>query len=304
MAEAAHWDDLESETFDLGVIGATWQELAGALGATRTGVNRIQVPAGKAATPQHAEDEELFYVLGGSGYSVQEDGCFAIGEGDVVYYAPHHPAHTVVGADGGLDVLAMGFAYAPETVRFPRINKVKLSGHLLEGDQTHQWDVEARLPLVEIADPPDPRPETIVNVADAPSRRFDMGAVHAAAQFLAVALGGRRLALNRTVLDPGSESAPPHCHAAIEETFVVLDGDGALLLGSDESEHPVRAGSVVVRPAGTGVAHAFRAGEQGMTLLAFSDKDPNDMVFYPRSGKVLLRGLGITIKPEIVPWAD
>ena len=84
----------------------------------------------------------------------------------------------------------------------------------------------------------------------------------------------------------------------------LLEGDGVLLLGNDEEEHPVRAGSVVARPAGTGVAHAFRGGDQGMSMLMFSDKDPNDMCLYPRSGKVLLRGLGITIKPEIVPWAD
>lgn len=124
------------------------------------------------------------------------------------------------------------------------------------------------------------------------------------ARFVARRLGMRRLALNHGVLGPGAEAVPLHCHSAEEETFVILEGDGVLLLGSDEEEHPVRAGSIVVRPAGTGVAHAFRGGEQGMTMLMFSDKDPNDMTFYPRTGKVTLRGLGITIKPEIVPWAD
>src|SRR5436309_10302266 len=103
---------------------------------------------------------------------------------------------------------------------------------------------------------------------------------------LPISLGARRLALNRTVLEPGSESAPPHCHAAIEETFVVLDGDGVVEVG--EEAHELRAGSIVVRPAGTGVAHVFRAGEQGMTFLAFSDKAPGDMVFSPRSGKLPL----------------
>jgi uncharacterized cupin superfamily protein len=302
MRAVAHWDDVESETEDLGVIGGAYQQLSGPLGAVRTAVNRMRVAPGKAATPQHAEDEELFYMLGGSGWSVQEDGCFAIAEGDAVYYAPFRVAHSVVAGDDGLDVLAMGFNGMPATVRFPRLNKVLLSGHLLEGETTHQWELEAQLPRIEVKDPPDPRPETIVNVADAPARRFELGAVQAESQFLGRALGARRLALNRTVLQPGSESAPPHCHSAVEETFVVLDGDGVVVLGDEEYE--VRGGSVVVRPAGSGVAHVFRAGERGLTFLAFSDADPNDMVFYPRSGKVLLRGLGITIRPEIVPWAD
>lgn len=302
MRALAHWDDVESESHDLGVIGGTYQELSGPLGATATAVNRMRVAPGKAATPQHAEDEELFYVLGGSGWSVQEDGCFAIGAGDAVRYRAFRVAHTVVAGDDGLDVLAMGFNGMPATVRFPRLNKVLLSGHLLEGDRTHQWELEAQLPRIEVSDPPDPRPETIVNVADTPARRFELGEVRADSQFLGVALGAQRLALNRTVLEAGSESAPPHCHSAVEETFVVLDGDGVAVLGEDE--HDVRAGSVVVRPAGTGVAHVFRAGERGLTFLAFSDREPNDMVLYPRSGKVLLRGLGITIRPEIVPWAD
>src|SRR5580765_4602185 len=109
MRAVAHWDDVESASFDLGVIGATWSGLADAAGAVRLAVNRIQVPAGKAATPQHAEDEEVFYVLGGSGWSVQEDGCFAIAAGDAVLYRAWRPAHTVVAGDGELDVLAMGF---------------------------------------------------------------------------------------------------------------------------------------------------------------------------------------------------
>jgi hypothetical protein len=35
----------------------------------------------------------------------------------------------------------------------------------------------------------------------------------------------------------------------------------------------LRAGSVVARPPGTGVAHAFRAGEPGMTLLMYGTRD-------------------------------
>ena len=53
----------------------------------------------------------------------------------------------------------------------------------------------------------------------------------------------------------------------------------------------MRAGSVVARPPGTGVPHAFRAGDGPLTLLAFGTREPNDIVFFPRSGKVGLRGV-------------
>ena len=55
----------------------------------------------------------------------------------------------------------------------------------------------------------------------------------------------------------------------------------------------MRAGSVVVRPPGTGVAHAFRGGDGGMTLLMYGTRDPSEVCYYPRSGKVYFVGLGL-----------
>ena len=43
-------------------------------------------------------------------------------------------------------------------------------------------------------------------------------------------------------------NVPPHCHALEEEIFVVLAGDGQLLLWEEDGveEHDVRAGSVAL----------------------------------------------------------
>jgi uncharacterized cupin superfamily protein len=62
--------------------------------------------------------------------------------------------------------------------------------------------------------------------------------------------------------------------------------------------HPVRVGSVVARPPGTGVAHAFRAGDSGMTLLAWGTREPNDICWYPRSKKIFWRGVGVVGRIE------
>jgi uncharacterized cupin superfamily protein len=75
-----------------------------------------------------------------------------------------------------------------------------------------------------------------------------------------------------------------------------------LLLGDDE--HPLRPGSVVARPPGTGIAHAFRAGERALTLLAFGTRAPHDSAYYPRSGNVALRGLGIRFRADAVGYWD
>jgi hypothetical protein len=79
------------------------------------------------------------------------------------------------------------------------------------------------------------------------------------------------------------------------DAVVVLEGDGQLLLWGPDgvTEQAVRAGSVVCRQPGTGIAHAFRGGDDGMTLLLYGTRDPNDMCFYPRSRKLYIRGLGL-----------
>jgi uncharacterized cupin superfamily protein len=53
---------------------------------------------------------------------------------------------------------------------------------------------------------------------------------------------------------------------------------------------------VVARPAGTSVAHAFRAGDGGLSLLMYGTREPNDVCFYPRSGKVYFVGLGLVAR--------
>ena len=85
---------------------------------------------------------------------------------------------------------------------------------------------------------------------------------------------------------------------------MVLEGGGTLELwdrGAQEPEqHPLRAGDVISRPAGTGVAHALIPGDDGLTYLAYGTREAGDMCFYPQSGRVSLRGLGIALSsPQI-----
>lgn len=305
MTATAHWDDAPSARFDVGPMGADWDLLGNAAGCDKIGLRRIRISPGKQSTPLHAHfgEEETFYVLRGSGYSFQEEGCYEIGEGDVVLHPHGGPAHTVVAGDDGIDVLAFGDNLRHEAVRFPRINATWMGGMVSEFLPVHQFQLEAeRAGPVELPEEPSPRPSTIVNVADVEEVEFSRDHTSAKGRFISRRLGARRTALNLAEIAPGSTAAPPHCHSAVEELFVVLTGDGAVVLGDEE--HPVREGSLVARPAGTGVAHSFRAGDAGLTALMYSDVDTRDMVLYPESGKVLLRGLGIIFKPEQVPYWD
>lgn len=138
---------------------------------------------------------------------------------------------------------------------------------------------------------------------DAEAVEFGGGAtVEAVRRDLGQAAGSRASGLKHLTVAPGKLSAPPHCHSAEEEFFVVLDGEGTLLIGDEE--HPVRAGSLVARPAGSRVAHAFRAGADGLVCLAYGMRVPDDVTFYPRSGKFFLRGVGLVGRVEPLSYWD
>ena len=83
VTPTAHWDEAPSVRFDVGPMGADWDLLGTAAGCDRIGLRRIRVSAGKQSTPVHAHfgEEEIFYVLRGSGFSWQEEGVYEIGAG-------------------------------------------------------------------------------------------------------------------------------------------------------------------------------------------------------------------------------
>jgi uncharacterized cupin superfamily protein len=297
----SHWDDVRSSRAERGHIAGTWQSLTGR--ATQTvGVKRIQVDPGMWATPLHLEgaEEEIFFVLAGSGVSVQWEGedtlGHEVGAGDCLVHLALENAHTLQAGEGGIDVLAFGQrAYAGATW-LPRAGVAWLGETWapVGAEEDHPWAREAAAGPPEITET-SPRPASIVNVDDLDSIERDGSTVGRRVRNLGEAAGALRTGLRLAEVLPGKLNVPPHCHSAEEEIFVVLEGEGDLLLWEPGGivEHHVRAGSVVARPPGTGIAHAFRAGEQGLTVLMYGTRDPNDICYYPRSGKVFFTGLGV-----------
>ena len=255
------------------------------------------------STPLHLEgaEEEIFYVLAGSGVSVQSDGddtlAYEVREGDCLVHLSLENAHTLQAGDDGIDVLAFGQRVDAGGITWlPRAGVAWLgvTWAPVGVEEDHPWTREAAAGPPEVAET-SARPPTIVNVDDLEPVERDGATVGRRIRDLGRAAGSARTGLRHAEILPGKLSAPPHCHSAEEEIFVVLDGDGHLLLWEADgvAEHSVRAGSVVARPPGTGIAHSFGAGEHGMTVLMYGTRDPSDVCFYPRSGKVFFTGLGL-----------
>ena len=303
-----HWDDVPVERPPKPALGGDWQFLGQAAGARTAGVTRIRLAAGEVSTPAHVHgaDEEIFFVLEGSGLSWQDGTTYEVRAGDTIVHRVRREAHTLRAGEAGLTVLAfggrtrLGGGYLPQAGiywLYPSWTDV--------GQGEHPFDRDQRLAWPE----PEPRSATIVHLDDLAGEYG--GIFKSPGREAGAADGG----LNWVALPPGDEGAPPHCHSAEEELFVVLDGDGVLELWArpdpgnplqrePAETHPVRAGSVVARPPGTRIPHSFRAGANGLTYLAYGTREPNDICWYPRSNKVFLRGLGVIARLELLAYDE
>ena len=291
-----HWDDVPPIDLARGDLGGLRRRLGAAAGAPRLGLSRYDLGPGQRPMPVHVhgDEEELFVVLEGSGVSFEQDAAHPIAAGDALLYPPRGSSRTPSSpGPTGMVVLAFGSGSSTGLTYLPRAGAMWAGPRWIPPDGPNPFALEvAGRPAASCPSRRrrPQRPDTIV----ARRRRALAGSRAGAATSgrwrarSATPLGCALAGLSEITVDPGRLSNLPHCHSAEDELFVVLDGDGALELlhpdGTAES-HPVHAGHVISRPAGTGVAHAFGAGDGGLTLLAYGHREPTDIVLLPALGQ-------------------
>ena len=309
-----HLDEAPARDVDLGHLRARWRMVGVAAGCVNVGVRRIELPEGGWSTPahEHNREEEIFYVLSGRGLSWQAGNVCEVRAGDCIVYLPGAGAHTLHATEP-LDVLAFGERLDDESVGFPRLGMSFVGNRMvdsipgvLDGIPT-QYVRES-----ELGPPPLPapggggaaraRPPTVVNVDDVEAVVVERPRIARTRRNLGRAAGSATTGLQHVEVVPGKESAPAHCHSLEEEIFVILDGDGVVVLGEEET--PVGPGHVIARPAGTGVPHVFRAGAGGLTYLAYGMRNGADVCYYPRSRKIAFRGIGVIARIERLDYWD
>ena len=304
----AHWDEVEKVRRDYGTVCGLWTLLGEAAGSRGVGVRRIELAPDEVSTPAHThvDEEEIFFVLGGSGLSWQGGETYEVRAGDCLVHRARGKAHTLRGGPDGLDVLAFGPRSRPGATLLPHQGRAWLGPTWIDiGGGDHPFAGEPALEWPA----PSPRPASILNLDEA---EYEEGGVYTR---LGKAAGATLTGLNWLGLPPNEQGAPPHCHSAEEELFVVLDGEGTLDLWAPPSPanahqtepqetHALRRGHVVSRPPGTRISHSFRSGPGGLTYLAYGTKEPNDICYYPRSNKIFWRGLGLIARLEPLEYSD
>jgi len=313
-----HWDEVAERRIEAGHLHSHVADLGAASGTVHIGARRYRIAPGAQGGPAHVHDaeEEICFVVAGGGRSWQDGTTYAVRAGDVLLHPPAGPAHCLVAGDEGLVAIVFGERRPAEVGRLPRSGLARVGRAWSDlGDARDSFAGEAKAGPVATDGPPAPRPAGIVNVADVPGDDRDRGEFGATIRNVGVAIGSRSTGIRHAAIRPGRLNAPPHTHNAEEEMFVVLDGDGTLVLydldGAVTDEVALREGHVVARPAATGVAHTFRGGDAGMTVLSYGQRKGEDAAWYPRSSKLAFRGFsgsgvigGIVVKVERAGFWD
>jgi uncharacterized cupin superfamily protein len=95
-------------------------------------------------------------------------------------------------------------------------------------------------------------------------------------------------------LGPGKRSAPAHYHILEEEHVFILEGRVTLRLG--DARHAMKAGDYTCFPAGQAAAHCLiNESDSPCRYVIIGERNPNEVVAYPDSNKVLVRALGRAI---------
>ncbi|MCC2099295.1 MAG: cupin domain-containing protein, partial [Hyphomicrobiales bacterium] len=102
--------------------------IAPAIGAQKLGYNITVLPPGKAAFPAHSHrvNEEMFFVLEGSGELRVGDQTWPVGQGDFIACPPGGPetAHQIFNnSKADLKYLAVSTMMSPEIAEYPDSGK-------------------------------------------------------------------------------------------------------------------------------------------------------------------------------------
>ena len=130
-------------------------------------------------------------------------------------------------------------------------------------------------------------PTPVVTLAALALESFSRGGSYASDDArVATRLGLSELGATYSEVPPGKSGCPCHVHHALDEMFVILEGQGRYRFGDETYE--VRAGDVLGAPhGGTELAHKLtNTGTTPLKYLAVSSVSRTDICEYPDSGKL------------------
>jgi uncharacterized cupin superfamily protein len=125
------------------------------------------------------------------------------------------------------------------------------------------------------------------SVSEAPDAKIEHGGFAGRRKRLGDATAAEKIGCSWTEIQPGKKAFPFHFHTANEEAVFILEGEGVLRSGSEES--PLHPGDYVSLPAGPPGHQIINRGAAPLRYLALSTMIEPEVVVYPDSKKVGVR---------------
>ncbi len=292
-----HVDDVPAERWEIGEMAATRRRLGAAAGAGRLGIAIIAIDPGKRSTPvhSHADQEEQFYVLAGSGLSYQTSGskdvrAHEIRTGDFLWHPAGGDAHTLIAGPDGLTVLVVAEGSRANITWLPRTQQFWLGPRWMPADSPPPFVADAQAGPLDVPAPSE-RPRTIRNLDELTVDKGRDGQLAWASRYVATREEAQ-LVLAHDAMPPDTHTTELHFHWTREEAWYVESGSGIARIG--DAAHELRPGSFWLRRPNGGVGHRIEVGPEGMGLITMGDLVPADAVVYPERGEVRL-ARGVTI---------
>src|SRR4051812_36807499 len=150
-----HSDDVEPRSFAQGDIAMERRRLAGDAGARDVGLSHYRIAPGRRMMPVHVhgDEEEICFVLGGSGLSWQDGRAYRVGEGDCIVHRPSKETHTMIAGDDGLEVLMFGEGSKTGSAWLPRAGVMWMAPRWIPLDAPHPWEAEAAAGPLDVPEP-------------------------------------------------------------------------------------------------------------------------------------------------------
>ena len=286
-----HADQVERQVWDAGEIQAQRRRLGAAVSAARLGVALIEIEPGKRSTPphSHADEDEVFLVLEGSGVSYQSPGSgtpHVRDRGRRPALAPERRrrAH----ADRRrrrATVLVVAEGSRTRITWLPRHRAVLDRPALDARRHAPPFIADAELGPLEIPAPTGGAP------ADDPQPRRP--GLHEGRE-------GRLAYASRDVREMGSQRlvlattrcrrtrTTPTCTSTRPARSAGSCAPAAGSLGSATTALELRPGSFWLRRPNGGIGHRIEVGPDGMDLVTMGDLVGGDVCVYPEKGTVKL----------------
>ncbi|MGH7765984.1 MAG: cupin domain-containing protein [Candidatus Binatia bacterium] len=130
--------------------------------------------------------------------------------------------------------------------------------------------------------------KNVINLSAVPIEQMktpDGSAFGGMRQRIGTAIGARKLGYSFFTVPPGKSAFPFHLHHANEEMIYILEGEGTLRFGKEESS--VSAGTFIAFPPGADHPHQLiNASERDLKYLCVGTMEYPDITEYPDSNKI------------------